>query len=1026
MKASLVAILGFAFAFCARTALGQERSIDNLYLLETAKASAPATNPPHSALGLVVRSWGTDSGLPQNTVNAIVQTRDGYLWLGTRDGLARFDGIRFTVFGLGEGLQSVEVQSLFEDRQGTLWIGTSGGGLSRLVDGKIGTVPLPAGSGDVVNGFTEDSEGRLWIGTSAGLSLWQEGKFISLEPLAKLEKAGIRTLHNDRHGSIWIATLRQGLFEYRQNHLEESQGPTGLERISGYCLQTDQNGRLWVSVGNGTVLCREKERWTSYTQNDGLPFAFVSCLAQESDGTIWAGSLDDGLYRFDGRRFRAFKKEDGLSSNDIRSLLPDREGNLWVGTRTGGLNRLGKRRLVTVGPAEGLTNDYTRSVAETADGALWVATIGGGLCKSGPNGFNPVAPFYSFAESVLSLPNGDVWCGTARALLHFQGDQLSREYTNESWISSGTVTALCTDGGEGLWIGTSQSRLIHFQNGTFSEFNQRVARGAVTALARQPDGPLWIGSMAGGLKAIREKSAEVLSVTNGLLSQAIRTLYLDRDKTLWIGTAGGGLARLKDARITNYTRREGVEADTVVQIIEDDFGSLWLGSSRGMLRVAKKDLNDLAAGKIAFLHPRVYGLSDGMPSEECSSGFYPAGLKTRTGLLCFSTVKGLVFLDPRRQEPEAPAPTVLLEEVLVNGQVRETTPEPPENIRGDEMPPDALSRRRLEIPPGPRALELRYTAISFKAPAKLRFRYRLDGFDEKWTEAGERRTAYFPHLPPGEFTFLVNACSADGVWSETGPSLAILVRPTLWETRWFLVCASLAIIGALAGAIRLVERTRYRRRLAQIEMRHAVERERLRIAKDMHDDVGTILTQVSQLSDLGQSETEGDGPTHKHFERIGTQARNAVQALDEIVWATNPKNDNLPHFAEYICRFADECFEPSRIRCWQEVPTRLPNRRLGADTRHNVFLAIKESFHNILKHSGATEVWLRMKLDQEGVCVTIEDNGRGFSSNGSSSNRNGLENMRARLEDCRGHLELKSVPAKGTKIHMYFPLPAEE
>jgi ligand-binding sensor domain-containing protein/signal transduction histidine kinase len=985
-----------------------------------------SSNSTGATLGVVFKSWGTESGLPQNTVNAIVQSRDGYLWLGTRDGLVRFDGVRFTVFGLRDGLPSIEVQSLYQDRRGTLWIGTSGGGLCRLDGGRITVVPLPSGSGDVVNSFAEDSAGRLWIGTPAGLSVLLEGRFLSLDALARVQGAGIRTILNDGHGSIWIATMQQGLFQYRDNTLEESVGPTGQEKISAYCLESDQNGRLWASVGNGTVLCRTKGRWLGYNQDDGLPFAYVSCLAEEADGTIWAGSLDSGLYRFDGSRFRAVRKEDGLSANDIRSLLPDREGNLWVGTRTGGLNRLSRRKLATWGAAQGLTNDYTRSVAESPDGTFWVATTGGGLYRNSPNGLYPVAPFYAFAESVLALRSGDVWGGTSHALLHFENNQLTQEFTNQAWLKEGTVTALCPDAAGGFWIGTSQSRLIHFQDGKFIESKQRVARGAVTALARLPNGLLWIGSMAGGLKGIQEGKEEVLSVTNGLLSQSIRTLYLDTEGTLWIGTAGGGLARFRDGQIFNFTRDQGVEADTVVQIVEDGGGSLWLGSSRGILRVSRKDLNNLAAGKISHLHSPVYGIADGMPSEECSSGFCPAGLKTRSGLLCFSTVKGLVFLNPRQLEAEGFAPAVLLEEVLVNGQVRETTAEPTEYRMVDFGIEEQGQRRRLEIPPGSRALEVHYTAISFRAPAKLRFRYMLEPLDDKWTEAGDRRIAYYPHLQVGTFNFRVSACNADGVWSEAGPSLAIIVRPQLWETRWFMACAGVAMIVALAGTVRLVERTRYRRRLAQLEMRHAVERERLRIAKDMHDDVGSILTQVSQLSDLGQNETQTAAPVHKHFERIGAQARNAVQALDEIVWATNPRNDNLPNFTEYICRFADECFETSRIRCWQEVPTHLPNHRLGADTRHNVFLAIKECFTNVMKHSGATEVWLRMRLENGGVSIGIEDNGRGFTPANIASNGNGLENMRARLTECHGRLELESQPANGTKVMMHFPLPQEQ
>ena len=972
---------------------------------------------------LVFRSWGTGAGLPQNTVNAIAQSRDGYLWVGTRDGLARFDGVRFKVFGLSDGLQSVEIQTLYVDRQGTLWIGTSGGGLSRWTEGRIESVSVSqlSSAGDNVTALEEDPAGRLWIGTTAGLRILENGRLIQNDALATLERTGVRALRRDRRGGMWVATLSQGLYEFRNNQLAENRGPPGNERILAYCLLEDQAGDLWASVGNGTVLCLRQGQWQAYTQTNGLPFAFVTCLAQEADGSLWAGSLDDGLYCFEGGRFIPLRKEQGLSANDIRSLCPDREGNLWVGTRTGGLNRLSRRKLVSYGVAQGLTNDYTRSVAETADGTLWVGSTGGGLYRGGPNGFESFAPFFAAVESVLAARDGSLWWGASRGLFCWKNGKLSGSYTNETWIRSGAVTALCEDGRGGVWAGTSQGALAHFEDGKFVEFPQRVGRGPITGLAQESDGGLWVGSTAGGLKRIRLGSTSVLSVTN-LLSQAVRTLYLDREGTLWIGTAGGGLSRWQNGHVTTFTSRQGLGADTIVQIVEDNDNNLWLGCNRGILRVPKSDLDDLAAGKLAFLHPRTFGVNDGMPVEECSSGFFPAGLKTKAGLICFSTVKGLVFLDPRRQETNTPPPTVLLEEVLVNGQVR--TPEAEPAL--DPQDQGAPRMRRFIIPPGGNEVELRYTGISFGSPEKLRFRYRLKDLDHDWVEAGERRTAYYHHLAPGQYVFSVVGCNADGVWSQDGPSLAITLQPYFWETSWFLALAGLGAIGLLAGAVRLVERRRYKRRLALIELQHAVQRERLRISQDMHDDIGSILTQVTQISDLGQSGTGGPTAAKGQFERIGSHTRAAVQALDEIVWATNPKNDNLPRFTEYVCRFADEFFEGSAVRCWQEVPTILPPAPLRSDLRHNVFLAIKEAFNNVLKHSRAKEVWLRLALDDGGVSISIDDNGSGFAVDPPPPGGNGLHNMNARLAECGGRADVRSAPAQGTRIRLWFPLPSGE
>jgi ligand-binding sensor domain-containing protein len=295
---------------------------------------------PGTAEGLVFRAWGTEAGLPQNTVNAIVQTRDGYLWLGTRDGLARFDGIRFTVFGLRDGLQSVDVQALLEDAAGTLWIGTTGGGLSRMSGGRIETISAAQQlADDNVSSLAEDKGRELWIGTRTGLRFLRDGQVVANEKLDGLARTAINSLLCARDGAMWIGTARQGLYEYKDNQLAEAPGPPGNEKILAYCLLEDHAGNLWASVGNGKVLCLQQGNWRVYTEAEGLPFAYVTCLTEDADGTIWAGSLDDGLYRFDSGHFLPVRKEDGLSAGDIRSLRPDNEGNLWVGTRTGGLNR---------------------------------------------------------------------------------------------------------------------------------------------------------------------------------------------------------------------------------------------------------------------------------------------------------------------------------------------------------------------------------------------------------------------------------------------------------------------------------------------------------------------------------------------------------------------------------------------------------------------------------------------------------------------------------------------------------------
>jgi ligand-binding sensor domain-containing protein/signal transduction histidine kinase len=998
-------------------------------LLLVVSASRAATEElPEPVQAPIIRSWGTEAGLPQNTVNAITQTRDGYLWLGTDDGLARFDGVRFKVFGFKNGLPSVSITSLLEDQQGTLWIGTAGAGLCCLKQGRIEIIPGAddrPGS-DTITCLQKDSTGRLWVGSRGGLRLYSNGK-LALDPaVGNLRRAGISCLLRSRDGTtMWIATSASGLFAYQNGKLESCAGPAEHEKIPGEALFEDHQGRLWVGIGNGMVLCRENGQWRIFSESDGLPFAFITSMAETADGTVWAGSLDAGLYRFDGIRFNLVSRKDGLSADDIRSLDCDREGNLWIGTRTGGLDRLSRRKLIVVSNAQGLTNDFTHSVAQTPDGALWVGTTGGSLYRGKPSGFEPFRPedrvyFYATVLSVLTAPDGSLWWGAGNGLLHWQNDRLADCITNEPWVQNVFVSALQNDQRGGMWIGTSAGHLVHLQNGHFTEFPQHFTRATITSLAVETNGALWVGTMVSGLKFIPAGGATALSITNGLPARSsICALYLDQDDTLWIGTAGGGLCCRRNGRITCFPPGQILPPQTVLQIVEDDHHFLWLGCRHGIFRVSKADLLERADGKASFIHSLSFGVNDGMLTEECSGGYCPAGLKTKSGLICISTVRGLVFLNPDEMHDKRPPPKVLLEEALVSGVEQRIEND---DASGGGPQSGEPSEPRLVLAPGKRDIELHYTAIGFSAPEKIGFRYKLAPLDKDWTEAGSRRIFSYPRLPPGKFTFHVQACNADGVWSGQDTALAIAALPFFWEAHWFRTLISLVLLSLFAGILWLALRRRYRFRLARLQALNAIERERLRISKDMHDQVGSVLTQVSQLTDIGLTETDDVTMVKKRFERIGNSARLAVQSLDEIVWATDPRNDNLASFAEYISRFSDEFFEYTNIRCWQEMPTTLPATPLTADIRHNVFLAAREALNNALKHSKCAEVWLKMKIDHGEVTLRIEDNGSGFAPLRMAPGGNGMGNIRARLAECGGRVELDSAPGTGTRVSFIFPV----
>lgn len=989
---------------------------------------AATTNWLDQEREFVVRTWGIEAGLPQNTVTSIIQARNGYLWLGTLAGLARFDGVRFKVFGLADGLPNLQVRSLFEDDAGDLWIGTINGGLCRLRAGRIEPISGAGISGDeTITSLIANSQGHLWVGSNEGLLLWDQEQLLHHPTLTQLPRNFIRTLLKSRDGTIWVATANE-LYSWRNETLTRETGPAPDTNIVPYCLLEDQRGRLWASIGNGKILCRQADgAWTRYDQTAGVPFAYVTSLAEDNDGTIWAGSLDAGLYYFKDERFHPIPDRAGLSDRAVRSLCVDREGNLWIGHRTSGLDRLTASKLVTLDVDSGLTNDYVRSVAEAADGQLWVGTTGGGMYRSETGGLRLLTnttynAYYPFVETILTTRNGSVWWGGVNSLLCWRSNQLAAAFTSPpqtwtppsqtpEWMIGATVSALLESQSGAIWVGTYQGKVIRIRAGQTEVLPHHLGRGAITCFQEEADGTLWTGSLAGGLSRLQADQVTTFTAKDGLPSSHVRVLHRSANGVLWIGTGGAGLVRFQNGRFQNFSIQQGLGDDTISQILEDDQGDLWLGCNRGIFRINRFELEELAGGRRTFLHPQAFGRNAGMLAEECTGGSSPAACQLRSGALAFATVKGVVIIDPRHQEYDSVPPKVLLEEVRADRQLV------PINHSARLARPDAPAT--VTIPAGRRDCEFQYTGLSFRSPERVRFRFKLFPVDGDWVEADTRRVARYSPLSPGKYEFRVTACNSAGVWSPQEVVLRVNVLPRFWETGWFRLLLGLGFSGLLVGGVSTLVRQRYQQRLALLELQNAVARERLRISQDMHDHIGGLLTRVSILSDVGQDENEAPA-VREQFGRIGDQVRAAVQGLDEIVWATNPHNDNLPRFAEYIGRFADECFEGTKVRCWHDLPEELPNLAVRADLRHGVFLAIKEACNNALKHSGASEVWLRLKLRGAQVQVEIEDNGRGFDPQKVAPGGNGLGNIASRLAECGGQAAFISTPGKGTRVRLTF------
>ncbi|MEI6076444.1 MAG: two-component regulator propeller domain-containing protein [Verrucomicrobiota bacterium] len=968
----------------------------------------------NAEIPFLIRPWQNQQGLPNNTVNAITRTRDGYLWMGTDEGLARFDGLHCRVYGLPDGLKNLQVSALLEDNHGALWIGTSGGGLGRLLRGEIKTYTVNDGlSGDSISSLVEATNGDIWIGTHTGLSRWHQGIFQTMA--TQLGAMLVFDLARNRTGDIWAATLHNGLLRFQDEHFSVADGETGSITNNPRCVFIDRQNRVWAGLREKRLLCGENGKWTTYGTNEGFPEVVTYRLTETADGTLWAGSWNEGLYYRQNGRFRALQRKDGLSDDAILTLFAGPDSFLWVGTQSGGLNRIGAKKLSAYHLMDGASECQLRSLAQTADGELWAGTYGQGLycwkgAQKGPLQ-DASAHGHLLVEALQAGRDGSLWWGAGPALYQWRNGKLIARFSDTPWLIGDRVWSLCEDRDTGLWVGTYNGKVGQLIQGKFTQ-HKGFSGKPVTSLAQETDGTLWIGSLGGGLTRLQNENLTLFSTRNGLPSDLVRTLHLESDGTLWIGTDGGGLSRWSHGQLASFSVRQGLLDDIVLQILEDDDGNLWLGCNRGICRVSKRDLAAVAGGQAETVHALNLGVSEGMPAEECVGNFGGA-MKTRNGILCFATAKGIVTIDPHAQGQASALPAILMEEVLLDKQPL-----------SNQSPTG--SNPAVTIPAGRHALEFHYTGIGFEAPEKIQFRYRLEGFDPSWTDAGDIRVARYNYIPPGTYRFHVQAGNLNGQWNEPGAGMSFVVSAFFWQKPWFLVLLTSLLIGLLALGIRDLERRRYRARLKRMEQERAMENERVRIARDLHDELGSSLTYISMsITDIGQSPEVSAEKLKARVEKISGFAVRTARALDEIVWAVNPRNDSLRSLVEYLTQFTRELFENTQVHCRFQIAEDLPEVPLPPEMRHNLFLVVKEALTNSLKHSRATEISLSATTRGSQMEICLQDNGAGFDAVviESRGERNGLENMRQRIAALGGQFAIQTRPGQGTTIQLTVDFP---
>jgi ligand-binding sensor domain-containing protein/signal transduction histidine kinase len=982
-----------------------------------------------------LRIWRAADGLPSDSVTAILQTRDGFLWLGTGAGLVRFDGVKFTELKLTASPTNnpVRITALCEDSSGHLWIGTQQDGLFKLAEGVVRHFTGPQGLPDNnVTSLTADNQGMVWIGSPSGLHVWTGQGFESFTTRDGLPDDFVSNVNVARSGTVWITT-RSGMCRFIKGRIvpfafsTDSQGRSP-EYLGAY---EDQQGNLWAFGDTYLINLTEGNRFNYFRSSESASVRIWS-LCEGRDGRLWIGTSGRGLFCFEDNRFQPVMLGEERWPYDVRALCEDTEGNLWLGTSGGGLIQLQPQSIHVLRAGQGLPDNPPTSVAVDAGGQIYVGQQRGGLYVGESGRFDragssdPVG-LQSFITSVAVAPDGAVWAGTLGDGLVGLRNGRELHYTTADGLADDSVVAVCVDKEGSVWAGTAAGVVDRLSGGQLDRFSteQGLPAAPISAMIPASDGGLWLGTQNG--EVLHENLGKFTFIPAADVSgrHAVLALCEGDQGRLWIGTGGAGLTCLVNGAAMNWTLTNGLPGDNVAGIVEDGAKNLWLATDAGIYCVASGDVRKSLSN--AYAHaPLVCQLMSEAGTTPDSAAVFggPRAALSKEGELWFATSSGVLNVDTRQSKIEPFKFPIYIESLAVNGQPPVSLLQGPlwSFAAGNDAPGAILDNLRT--------LEIHFTALNYTAPDQIRFRYKLDGFGPDWVDDSGTRTASYLKLPYGRYRFRVAARNANGKWQEAAQSFSFVVPTPLYFQAWAIGCYVVVAVAIVTGIVRVVSHRRLRFALARLEQQQSLERERMRIARDMHDEMGSKLTKISFLSEHAQVDARTDGSLALKIASIAETSRELLKTMDEIVWVVNPRNDTLENLIAYLGHYAVEYFQNTSIECELRLPQEIPHHALSSETRHNLFLTFEEALNNVLKHSAATQVKVEITIAAMEFELKVTDNGRGFEMTAATASAparggrggNGLKNMQQRLTAIGGECLVSSRPGEGASVTLRIPL----
>jgi signal transduction histidine kinase/ligand-binding sensor domain-containing protein len=945
--------------------------------------------------------WTQEHGLPQDTIRAIAQTNDGYLWIGTDEGLARFDGYEFLVFDKSNGdLPANSITALAADRDGSLWIGTPNG-LTHYKDQHFRTFTVRDGlPDDAITALYEDHGGTLWVVAGGYLTRARGGKFSNFAAGAELPVTSVRQIREDRHHDLWLAGF-SAVLKLSDDRFVTMLQPEELKGDIVTCMLADRSDNFWIGGSTGLIVRAPDGRLRRFGASEGLPDAFVRALWEDRDGNLWAGT-NAGIARLEGNRFVAAQANDSYGRGLVRCLFEDREGNLWVGSNAG-LIRYRDALLMVYGTPEGMPSNEPNTVFQDRGGRIWIGFHDAGLMLYSPQGSRVFTTRDGLPNnevfSIRQARDGDLLIGARGGLVRMHDGHFSTFVPPDPLSRINVFDALEDPEGR-IWLATPGGlEVLRGRQARVVIPSDPLLVSTFVTLCRTHDGAIWAGTYGKGLwRVVGDSQPKQFTTADGLPSDQIRTIHEDPGGTLWIGTFGGGLSMYRDGRFQNFTARDGLLSDNVADIA-DDGAALWLSTTRGICRIPKTQLQEFAEHRRNSLEPVNYGVEDGLRSAQCSPS-YPVGsggFRTSDGRMWFTTSRGIAVYDAAAHRQKALPPIVHLVEMTVDGR-----------------PVDVTGGARL----GPRStrIQIRYTAIHLSAPERVRYSYKLEGLDRVWVRAANRRTINYNSLAHGQYRFTVLAEIPRGPSAEQ--SYAFEVLPAFYETAWFRVLCALAIAAGAWGI--------YQLRLRQIRYRFGlVLEERTRLAREIHDTLAQGFVGISsQLDAVAMCMPDETTPARKFLDLARRMARHSLTEARRSVMdlrASVLEGQSLAAGLE------------SGARIWTagsgvevEVDASGEQKELPQESEQHLLRIAQEAVTNVVKHAGAKRIRIKLHMEPRELYLRIKDDGKGFEQDGvfaALAGHFGLIGMRERAERLGGELRLASHPGEGTEVEVKVPLP---